>query len=585
MSPEDARADRQRLPALDRAAGEDGPSATHVAILALLGAAFILHAVHYWFLIDDAFISFRYARNLVDGAGLVFNPGREPVEGYSNLLWVLIMAGGMWLGMPPELFSRVVGVAAGLALLVVTWRLALRTLAGRASSASWSLVPIVLLVTNRSVAAWATGGLETRLFTTLVVMAVWLAARDVEEERRVPGALVPLALLMLTRVDGFVPAGAILTALLFYPHRGQRQAMSILAVGTGLTLLGLTAFRLGYYGQALANTFYVKATDPLVAEGFRYVGLAVTHYGLALQLLLAVLGTAALFRRPAVGIAASVLGAHLAYVIGVGGDHFELRFLDVAWPLAAVLATLGCTRLAEFRPRRAAVVSWCATAGAILAWNAAPAVRGFPSSFEVTSVEEEAALCSRWDNVGRWFRENAAPDEVIAVRPAGVIPYRSGLRTMDMLGLNDEAIARRDAPDLYRVVGHRKTATWDDILVRYRSDYIIGHPAIRESPDAWSTWEPRIVEAGGRRFAVAPALARIGAFWLRFDVVSEEAVGRDGALDFDRFRTRIRPNVVASASEEPSSRASGAASLNPSPVGERPPARAPSVETSPVPRR
>ena len=44
-----------------------------------------------WFLCDDAFISFRYARNLLKGHGLVFNPG-EYVEGYSNFLWTLELA-------------------------------------------------------------------------------------------------------------------------------------------------------------------------------------------------------------------------------------------------------------------------------------------------------------------------------------------------------------------------------------------------------------------------------------------------------------------------------------------------------------
>ena len=47
-----------------------------------------------WFLCDDAFISFRYARNLLEGHGLVFNPG-ERVEGYTNLLWVLELA-ALW---------------------------------------------------------------------------------------------------------------------------------------------------------------------------------------------------------------------------------------------------------------------------------------------------------------------------------------------------------------------------------------------------------------------------------------------------------------------------------------------------------
>ena len=38
--------------------------------------------------IDDSFISFRYARHLFEGHGLVFNPG-DPVEGYTNFLWCI----------------------------------------------------------------------------------------------------------------------------------------------------------------------------------------------------------------------------------------------------------------------------------------------------------------------------------------------------------------------------------------------------------------------------------------------------------------------------------------------------------------
>ena len=55
-----------------------------------------------WFITDDAFISFRYARNLLEGHGLVFNPG-EYVEGYTNFLWVLELA-AIWglLGIRPE---------------------------------------------------------------------------------------------------------------------------------------------------------------------------------------------------------------------------------------------------------------------------------------------------------------------------------------------------------------------------------------------------------------------------------------------------------------------------------------------------
>src|SRR5574340_501806 len=47
----------------------------------------------YFTLVDDAMISMRYARNLVGGQGLVWNPGGPPVEGFTNLGWTLVLAG------------------------------------------------------------------------------------------------------------------------------------------------------------------------------------------------------------------------------------------------------------------------------------------------------------------------------------------------------------------------------------------------------------------------------------------------------------------------------------------------------------
>ncbi|MFC1573450.1 hypothetical protein ACFL6M_07630 [Candidatus Eisenbacteria bacterium] len=76
---------------------------------------------------DDAFISFRYAKNLVDGLGLVYNAG-EPVEGYTNFLWTVIVAAAMKIGLEPVVFAQAAGVlffAATLALLIrVSWSLA-----------------------------------------------------------------------------------------------------------------------------------------------------------------------------------------------------------------------------------------------------------------------------------------------------------------------------------------------------------------------------------------------------------------------------------------------------------------------------
>ena len=84
-------------------------------LLAALGVSLILllaHAGWYRFLTDDAFISFRYARNLAEGHGLVFNPGFARVEGYTNLLWVLLLAPFARLGLDLVIPAAVLGALA-----------------------------------------------------------------------------------------------------------------------------------------------------------------------------------------------------------------------------------------------------------------------------------------------------------------------------------------------------------------------------------------------------------------------------------------------------------------------------------------
>ena len=73
-------------------------------VLIALVAGLVFLALLNRFIQDDAFISFQYARNLVEGHGLTFNPG-ERVEGYTNFLWTLLISAGIGLGVDPITWS------------------------------------------------------------------------------------------------------------------------------------------------------------------------------------------------------------------------------------------------------------------------------------------------------------------------------------------------------------------------------------------------------------------------------------------------------------------------------------------------
>jgi hypothetical protein len=193
-------------PIQDRAR-EANPPMSRIPHL-LKGLAFLLYflnaAYAFSWRLDDPFISFRYAHFLLEGEGLVFNPG-ERVEGYSNLLWTLWSAVGMGMGVQALFWSKLSGLALGIACLFLMDPIAKRILPGnaeeRALGSAWAM-----LLTGASFwwGLWMLGGLETSLFLFLILFAIHRYLLESQEEDRLPLAALPTGLLLLTRPDGLV---------------------------------------------------------------------------------------------------------------------------------------------------------------------------------------------------------------------------------------------------------------------------------------------------------------------------------------------------------------------------------------------
>src|SRR5437868_4995961 len=120
-------------------------------------------AIHIWYLncvAEDAYISFRFARNLARGHGLVWNVGEPPVEGYTNFLWVLLCAGAYRLGLDLPRFSQWAGIISASGVLAYVFRFGRQLLA---MSAGWALTACALVAAG-PLACWAGSGMETPLF-------------------------------------------------------------------------------------------------------------------------------------------------------------------------------------------------------------------------------------------------------------------------------------------------------------------------------------------------------------------------------------------------------------------------------------
>ena len=339
-------------------AGILSASRQSAALILLLGVSVAILAwnagLHY-FLTDDAFISFRYARNLVEGRGLVFNAG-ERVEGYTNFLWVLELAGLWLLGASPLVSSVVLSVLYTLGTLVVTARLAATT-PFRGRELAVVAAAVFLLCINRNVAVWTTGGLETRQFTFFVVLAVYWMRRDGRGAWRAVPASLAWSAAELTRPEGLLLFGCGLLWLLEESwFRRRFRAVELLGyVAPFAAVVGAHfLFRWVYYGELLPNTYYAKVVGPWPEAGFHYLTVALVENGLYVVLPVAALGAVARAVKGGDGVhflSLLCIALHASYLVRVGGDHFEFRALDFYWPLLAVAVADGIVGLAGLSRR------------------------------------------------------------------------------------------------------------------------------------------------------------------------------------------------------------------------------------------
>lgn len=351
-----------------------------VAASLLLLAA---HAALFFWICDDAFISFRYAAQLLEGNGLVFNAG-ERVEGYTNFLWVLEVALLGALGVPMAAASVVLSAAATLGTLWLTVQLAKST-PFPSTRPLVSIAALLLLATNRNFAMWTTSGLETRQFTFLVLLAIWLARRAASGSSSWISVSLALAATELTRPEGALVAVSVgAWALWQLWAREQPRARPLLELILPCAAI-VAAHYIGrrlYYGDWLPNTAYAKVVRPWPDAGIVYYGAAALQNGLYLIVPLALLGgwLRWLRRRDTLlALSAFVILPHALYIVVIGGDHFEFRPLDFYWPLLAVGASdalgglalllrraLGRARL--WQPRGLSRALWGAALGMVLAY-------------------------------------------------------------------------------------------------------------------------------------------------------------------------------------------------------------------------
>lgn len=456
---------------------------------ALLGLPVLLAIygwmVHrFWFLCDDAFITFRYSRNWAQGHGPRYNLGEHvPVEGYSNFLWMAIAAAVDALGGDMRVVMPWLSVAAGALTLALVYRTLLVHL--RASlPVAWSAT--LMLAVFPPFAVWSTSGLATMPQTLFMLATWWLLAVSRDERGPVLAGMTAL-LLALIRTEGVawvVVIGGLGAAQRLAEGRDVRKA---LAAYLGLSLSGYAVYygwRWSYYDSLFANTAYAKVhmTPATLVRGVQYVAYYAATMVTPLLVLpaipLALRGT----RPPMVATAALLALGVPAYAVAVSGDYMTyFRILVPGTPFLALVLGAAAASWELREPSR--MVRGAMMLTIIAAWGTLPA---FDLHLVPESVRSELQVRDKldffrdengqwtsmarhtdtWRDKGEALAAYAKPGQTYVAAAIGNVGFYSGLFIYDRNGLVTREVAMQPWSGELRSPGHDKTVDYTFFLDR-----------------------------------------------------------------------------------------------------------------------
>lgn len=433
--------------------------------LLLARSSFVLAGTRYFCLFDDAMISMAYAAHAAAGDGLVWTPGSEPVEGFTNPLWTAAMVPLHWLPLDRANASAAVQ-ALGLLLVLATVCMARRLLLrhhhhGRPGPGAW-LPAGVLIGSCYFFVYWSVMGMETPLQALLVLAALYLAYEVVYSGKpRTLALFAVLAAAYLVRMD---MALLIVLVLVWTAFRGgfrraERRDWLLGAALLAAAVAGYEVFRLLYFGDWLPNTYHLKvASVPAavrVPRGLHVLGVFAREHWLLLAALAAAAAAGWRRRDDGVLLPAAVVAAYLAYSAWVGGDAWELpgegfrsnRFVAFALPAAFVAVNDLLHRATQrLAPAAQGFVLAAATLLLVVQVNGLAATANATANRRLVLHRDRPPLVGSHAQVLHEllrFQERVRPGARVVTHWAGIPAYFADYRLLDAYGYNDRAAARR----------------------------------------------------------------------------------------------------------------------------------------------
>jgi arabinofuranosyltransferase len=424
------------------------------AVLFIQNTSFTVDGVKYYCLSDDAMISMRYARNLAEGGGLVWNAGGERVEGYSDFLWVLWMAALHLLPVPIETLSLLVQLSELLlvaASLYLIRRIALKT----TGSDLIALGAVALTAFYYPLNNWALQGSDAGPVLFVLCLAVLEALACLENNILSFRLLAILGLGTLVRIDFTALFLAIPLYLILKQKTGRRASAGLFLLAALIFLGGQTLFRLWYYGDVLPNTYYLKiGGTPVAVRMLRGFSTTLDFIkDLSLPVFLLSLYAVITRRRDGkIAFITFVFAAQLCYNLLAGGDAWEWygganRYIAVVMPLFFTLTATAIYDIILAISKKNAPEKYFKLSFAAFTLLLLVAVHGSsrPRIQELLLLSPPPPISDYENRNSVWtakiIGETTMENATVAVVRAGAIPYFTMRYSIDMLGKNDPHIA------------------------------------------------------------------------------------------------------------------------------------------------